>query len=500
MRKYLLSIDNGGTYIKAALFDLKGNQLGISKHHNAAINGGEGHTEYDQRILWSTNCRCIREVVENTGILPGEIACVGFAGQGKGLYMVDANGEDFRNAITSADVRAASYCDQWRADGTSQSLFPKLYQMAQAGQTVPILRWMKDHEPENYRRIRWVFSMKDLLFYRLTGTAIAGKGSQSGTCLVNLNTGEYDPELLDAYGIPEVASKLPPLKWDTEMCGTVSEIAAQQCGLAAGTPVSAGMFDVDASAIAMGVINSDAVFMISGTHSINGYIAPAPVTNGTVMLNSLYSLPGQYLVEEGSVTSAGVLEWVIDKLFAEATDRAEVYDRINRMVGATRPESSKLVFLPFLHGSRDSVISRGAWIGLCPEHNREEMLRAVYEGVVFAHKMHAEHLFANRKKPEKIRIAGGATQSEVWMQIFADAFQIAFEIVDDAEMGAKGVAIASAVAAGLYPDIDQAVHAMTRTGRTVSPNPEHAQAYERKFAAFKAVVGALDDVWKILAE
>lgn len=500
MQKYLLSVDNGGTYIKAVLADVKGNQIAVDKCRNEIINQGNGYLEYDQQVLWEKNCQCMKGVISKAGILPEEICCIGFAGQGKGLYMVDSHGQSFRNAITSSDVRADCYCRQWNSDGTARRLFPKLYQQIVSGQTAPILRWLKDYEPENYRRIRWVFSMKDFLCFRLTGNAIAGKGSQSGTCLVNLITQDYDMELLEAFGISEIRDKLPPLVWDTELCGVVSEEAARQCGCMPGTPVSAGMFDVDASALAMGVIDPEDLFMITGTCSINGYISPCAITNETVMFNSLYSLPGMYLIEEGSATSAGILEWVIQAIFDNTTSK-DLYEQINNMVESTAPEGSQLFFLPTLNGfkhggGQGSANSRGAWIGLRLEHSKNDMLRAVFEGVVFVHMIHLEHLLKNRKCPSRIRIAGGAVNSAVWMQMFADAMQLPVEIVKDGEMGSKGVAIASSVAVGIYPDINKAVKEMTRMGQIIYPREAYKEIYQKKYKCFKGIVSDMENIWQ----
>ncbi|MCC8027506.1 MAG: carbohydrate kinase [Clostridium sp.] len=503
MLKYLLSIDDGGTYIKAVLFDTKGNQIAMAKRRSEVISKPNGQVELDEEVLWDINCYCIRKVIEKAQIDPGDICCIGFSGQGKGLYMVDSEGKPFRNAITSSDSRADSYCRMWEEDKTAVRVFAKLLQHPVAGQTVPILRWMKENEPENYKKIRWIFSMKDYLFFRLTGKPIAGKGSQSGTLLVNLLTQDYDEELLQEFGIEEAAEKLPPLVWDTEICGYVSEAAAQQCGCRAGTPVSAGMFDVDASAVAMGIVDGENVFMITGTCGVNGYITDHAVTNGTVMFNSLYSLPGTYLVEEGSATSVGTLEWVKSVLFSESVDET-VYAEINRMVKESRPEDSELIFLPLLYGFRHgggqgTFKSRACWIGLCPEHSRSDMLRAVYEGVVFVHKIHLEHLLLNRPAPSVIRLAGGAGNSAVWVQMFADILQIPVEVVENSEMGAKGAAIASAAALGLYKNINEAIEHMTRRGKRVEPDRNAAPVYEEKFSRFKKVLNGMGEIWPLFS-
>lgn len=504
MGKYILGVDNGGTYIKAVLFDVKGNQIALEKQQNHVIHMAGGRAEFDEEALWKTNCDCMRKVIKKAGIKKEDICCIGFSGQGKGLYMVDDEGNPFRNAITSSDLRADSYCKKWEQDGAARKVFHKILQRPVAGQTVSILRWMKEHEPENYKKIRWVFSMKDYLLFRLTGIPAAGKGSQSGTCLVNLLTQDYDPQLLEEFEISEIENKLPPLVWDTQICGYVTREAALECGCQEGTPVAAGMFDVDAAAVAMGVTDEKSVFMIVGTCGINGYISKEPVTNGTVMFNSLYSLKGTYLIEDSSAASAGILEWVNRAFFADKQGR-ELYDEINEMVEDTEPEHSKLIFLPSLYGFKHggdegSFQSRGAWIGLCPEHTRKEMLRAVYEGIVFVHKVHLEHLLENRDRPSLIKIAGGVTNSKVWVQMFSDILQMPMEVIENSEMGAKGVAIASAAAIGIYSDMDEAISEMTSAGQIVYPRKKYEDIYTEKYNRFKMVMEAMERIWPLFGE
>ncbi|OUQ28692.1 hypothetical protein B5E77_02770 [Lachnoclostridium sp. An131] len=501
MQKYILSVDNGGTNIKAVLFDVRGHQIVTEKIPNNALNIAGGRREFDEEALWKANSACIKNLIEKSEIRPEDICCIGVSGQGKGLYMVDSDGKPIRNAITSSDLRADSYCVKWENDGTSDKVFDKILQHPIAGQTAPLLRWLKDEEPENYEKIKWVFSMKDYLVYKMTGKAVAGKGCQSGTCLVNLLTKEYDRELLEAFGITEIEDKLPPLVWDTQICGYMTNEAAVECGCRPETPVAAGMFDVDAGVLAMGITDEKSLFMITGTCGVNGYVSYSPVTNGSVMFNSLYSLPDTYLIEDSSAASAGILEWVKKILVKGKMDGAE-YHEINEMVDSIEPQNSKLIFLPTFHGFKHgggegSGISRGAWIGLCAEHTDRELFRAVYEGVAFVHKMHYEHLVNNREEPSTIKVAGGAANSRVWMQLFADVLQMPVEVFENNEMSAKGTAIAASVAAGIYSDIEEAIEKMVQPGNIIYPRKEYAQIYAEKYERFKRVLNLMEAVWPL---
>lgn len=497
MKQYLLSVDNGGTYIKAAIYDKKGNRIGVARRHNKILEPAPGWAEYDQSALWQMNCSCIKRVLENTHIPADQIACIGIAGQGCGFYAIDKDGNNIRNAISSSDTRAHAQALKLEKIGINKIAYQYIYRNSAPGNLNSILIWLKENEPENYHRIDKLFSMKDFLVYQMTHNAISSYGCQSASGLMDLNTGKFSPYLGELFGIPEMIDKFGPLKWDYELCGTLTEEAAESCSLKAGIPVSAGAHDVIAAVFAMNAYDSELCFMITGTHGINGYISSSPVLNGTVKNNEYFAFPGRFLIEEGYPSSTATLEWAISLLFQKDTqDSSGIYDCINREVESIDPNDCSLIFLPFLRGNRDNDCAAGAWIGLRNEHTRAHMLTAVYEGVAFSHMLQMEHIFMNREKPPKIRMAGGATNSGIWMHIFADTFNIPLEIVPNEEMGTKGAAIIAAVSSRIYPDFKTAVDSMTCTGETVYPRKEYTGIYRKKLERFKKIVKSLDPCWE----
>lgn len=501
MKQYLLSVDNGGTYIKAAIYDKAGNRIGVTRRRNEVLEPSPGRSEYDQSTLWQINCDCIRCVEAKTHIPADQIACIGIAGQGCGFYSIDKDGNNIRNAISSSDTRALRQSAELEERGINKTAFPYIYRNSTPGSLNSILIWLKENEPENYDRIDKLFSMKDFLVYRMTHNAVSGYGCQSASGLMNLNTGKFCPRLGELFGIPEMIGKFGPLKWDCELCGTLTEDAAKSCALKAGIPVSAGAHDVTATVLAMNACDPDVCFMITGTHGINGYIASEPILDGTVRNNEYFAFPGKYLIEEGYPSSTATLEWVISLLFrGDPGGSSEIYDRINREVESVDPNDSNLIFLPFLRGNRDNNRAAGTWIGLRNEHTRPHLLAAVYEGVVFTHMLQMEHIFKSRDKPRKIRMAGGATNSGIWMHIFADTFNIPLEIVPNEEMGAKGAAIIAAVSVHMYPDFKTAINSMTRTGETVYPRKEYTDIYRKKLERFKTIVASLDPCWEVFSQ
>jgi L-xylulokinase len=343
----------------------------------------------------------------------------------------------------------------------------------------------------------------DFIRYRLTGQLGAELTNQSGTSLMNVGTGDYDPEVLEAFGIAEMQRLLPPLCRPEDVCGTVTRKAAEATGLAEGTPVAGGMFDIDACGLASGLIDETQLCMIAGTWGNNQYISRQPVVHPDVFMTTCYAIAGFYLMLGGSATSASNLEWFVTEFFGAERQQAEreggsVYDLCNRLVAETRPDEAGIVFLPFLYGSNVSLDGKACFFGMDGWQTRGHLLRAVYEGVIFSHHWHLDRLLQFRSTPERIRLSGGAARSDVWLQMFADILQVLVEVPAGTELGALGAAIGAAVAAGCYESYQAACQAMVRIQRACEPNPALAELYREKYARYNRALDLLAPAWSEL--
>ena len=498
MGKYAIGLDNGGTIIKAALFDMDGKELGVSSRSTKMYTPKAGYTERNMEELWLANCACIKEVLEETGIVAADIIGVAVAGHGKGLYAWGKDGKPAYQGIISTDNRAWQYPKRWKADGTFDGQYPKLCQQVLASQQLSILAWLKDHERAVYDNIQWVFSVKDYVRFRLTGEAYCEATDISGSGLMNVRDACFDKELLEAFGIGEVYEKLAPLRYSSDVCGTITKETAALTGLLEGTKVAGGMFDIDSCAIAMAITEPEQLCTITGTWSINEFISRKPITGTKIAMNSLYAIPGYYLIEECSATGAGNLEWVIQNCMENEVipEGEDLYSYINGIVDEIAPKDCEVYYLPFLYGSNAHPLAKASFVGLTSFHKKAHMLRAVFEGVAFSTKVHIERLLSVREGPQAIRMAGGAINSKMWVQMFADVLNLPVETVEGVkELGALGCAMAAAVAAGVYPDYKAAAKAMVNIKEPVLPNPDRVAIYERKFAKYQAINQALDGIW-----
>jgi L-xylulokinase len=501
MQIYFMGIDNGGTMCKAVIFDATGKEIASTASKLNMIMPQAGFTERDMNELWIVNSKVIKEAIVKAGIKEEEIKGIACTGHGKGLYLWGKDNKPCCNGIISTDSRAWMYPEKWRDDGTAHRVFQKTFQKILACQPVALLSWLKDNKPEVIPNIKWIFEVKDYIRFKLTDQAFAEVTDYSGSNLMNIKDVCFDRELLSEFGLADLYEALPPLKNSIDFCGGISKRASEETGLKEGTPVAGGMFDIDACAIAMDITNEDKICVIAGTWSINEYISKKPVLNKSVMMNSLYCIPGYYLIEECSPTSASNYEWFIEMFLAEERGKAtdlgiNVFEYCNELAEKVTADEQDIIFLPYIFGSNYNPQAKASFIGLDSHHTRPQIIRAVLEGIVFCHMVHLEKLLINRTKTHAIRLAGGAANSLFWAQIFADVIKLPVEIVDTKELGTLGCAMAAAVASGVYENLKEAAQNMVKMKCRIEPNPANFSVYEKKFTLYKKVSDTLDNLWK----
>ena len=497
MTQYLMGIDNGGSDIKCAIFDPQGREIAIASAQIPMSMPEPGFTERDAEQVWLANAQVVRTALEKAGISGADIAAIGLTGYGNGLVFVAEDGMPVYPAIVSTDDRASDYCKRFRAEGIDRALFPYTRQTTWSAQPAALLPWFRDHNPSVLDKTRWVLSMKDFIRLRLTGEIAGEITDASSGCLVNLDTRQFDSRLFRILGIENCYEKMPPILESTQISGRVTKDAARLTGLAPGTPVAAGYFDIDANALASGVLSPDILCLIAGTWSINEFLSDTTPNDIDKKENTatLSYLPGYYIMEDSTPTSASNFNWFLRNLLQPdlpELPKSELYARCNAQVASIEPGDSNVIFVPYLFGSATHPDARGAFLNLSGMDDRGAMLRAVYEGVVFSSVHHVHNLKRPLGSYNCARLSGGITNSAVWSQMMCDALQIPLETLEGTEPGAKGAAMGAGVACGMFRDLSEAVAHMVHIGKVYTPRREYAQVYREKFRRYEAALQTVD--------
>lgn len=485
-----LGVDIGGTVIKAAAFDATGREVAVGSSPLLGSHPKPGRSERDPVAMWRAAAAAIRIVLATPEVKASHVAAVCCTGHGNGVYVFDGEMRPSYPGIISSDTRTHDLCEALMTGPHGNDLVAHSEQRLRAASTPLFLLWFDRHAPEVTRGSRHVLLCKDYVRYRLTGSIDSDLNDLSGSQLVHVRTQDYDDVLFDALGIGHWRERMPPIRRNTEIVGTVTPEAEAETGLRAGTPVVAGMMDLDAVALASGVTRPGELAVCAGTWSINLVVQDRPAGAPYPLMQCLHQDGRRFIVVEGSPTSATNLAWFKEGLFGDALD----YERINALVDGLAPEASSLVYLPYIHGGLGAP--RAAFVGLGAESGPAELLRGLFEGVAFKHRAHIDDLAeVTGSRPHLARLSGGAARSRSWTQMFADVLEMPVEVAAGSELGALGCALCSAVAVGTYDSYEAAIAGMVRVDRRFEPRPAVCEVYRRKRADWIKVDGRLAPTW-----
>jgi xylulokinase len=414
-----------------------------------------------------------------------------------GAVLLDERGSVIRPALIWCDVRTEKQCRDLTAKIGQEKLIQLTCNPALANFTLTKLLWVRENEPENWKRVRAVMLPKDYVRFRLTSERATDMADASGTLLLDVVNRRWSKEMLQATEIDE--RLLPGLFESPAACAKISATGATETGLSVGTPVVAGAGDQAAGATGMGIVGAGTVSVTIGTSGVVFAATDRPALDPRGRVHTFcHAIPGRWHVM-GVTQAAGLsLRWFRDTFAAGLTGARESYDQLAAEAEKIPPGSDGLLWTPYLMGERTPHLdsnARGALVGLTASHTHAHIVRAILEGVAFSLR-DTFTLFHEMNVPVKnIRLGGGGARSPLWRQIQADVFGQPVEIVEAEEGAAFGAALLAAVGAGVWPSVDAACAATIRVTSRVDPQPEAVATLNASYAAFRRIYPATRQIF-----
>jgi xylulokinase len=485
---YLLGLDVGTTATKALLFDLSGKAVATASYGYGLITPREGWVEQDPEELWrgvTETCRSLASRLD-----PGDrVLALSQASQGATTIPADAAGHPIGNAISWMDQRAHEQADGARATWGEAFLHTTTGWPVFDGLPLQHIAWLRECRPAEYAAARFFLFVNDFIGLRLTAQRCMNPSDASITQLFNIAEGDWDRRLLESVGIAR--DQLSPLHPSGHVIGRLTAAASDATGLPADVLVVNGAHDQYCAAVGTGVTRPGLVLLSCGTAWV---ILAVPESREaglrSGMAISRHAIDGRW----GAVRSLGgvgtSLEWFLDNVWrgdSSGAAREGLYDAVNAGAGRSPAGAKGLLFYPLAGGHGVGIgASRGGFAGLTLAHGRDDMARAVMEGIACELRWALEEICDAGIEVDELKMVGGASRSAVWPRIVADITGIPVAMPAVSQAAGFGAAILAGVGAGLFPDAEAGRFGSQGAETRLEPEPDACCCYDDLFARYRS--------------
>lgn len=487
---YYIGVDLGTSSMKMILMDHSGSiKESISESYELYFPQPTW-SEQNPVDWWLAFKEGINKITKT--ISKDEIKGLSFGGQMHGLVMLDEKDEVIRPAILWNDGRSFKETAYLNDVIGKERLSKETGNIAFAGFTAPKILWVKNNEPENFKRISKIMLPKDYLLYMLTGVFASDISDASGMLLLDVEKRQWSKNMLEICGINE--SQLPRLFESYEVVGNISKSVASELGLSIDTKVIAGAGDNAAAAIGTGRIGNGSCNISIGT-SGTVFIALddfSKVEGGAI--HSFGHSDGNYHLLSCMLSAASCNKWWMDDILNDTN-----YTSIQNEM---KLGENNVFFLPYLMGERsphNDVNARGAFIGMSMDTTRVDMAQAVLEGVAFGIRDSFEIAKELGIDIKRSKICGGGAKSDVWKTIICNVLGIELEVDLMEEGPALGACILAMVGCNEYSSMQEAIDAVVKVVNVIKPDKALSEQYNEKYELFKAMYPALKPVYELMA-
>ena len=486
MADFIGAIDQGTTSTRFLVFDRAGRIVSNAQREHQQIFPQPGWVEHDPEEIWLRTRETISEAMERRGLRPSDLAALGITNQRETTVLWNRKtGRPLANALVWQDTRVADYIPELSREGGPDRFRAKTGLPLATYFSALKIRWLLEHIPGARQQAEAgevLFGTIDtFLLWRLTGLHITDCTNASRTQLMNLQTLDWDPELLGAFAIPRQI--LPQIRSSSEVYGTATLEAI------AGVPVAGILGDQQAALVGQTCFRAGEA---KNTYGTGCFLL---MNTGRDIVQSKHGLittvafqfkgqPAHYALE-GSVAITGALvQWIRDN-FGLITKSPEI-EALARMVD----DNGGVYFVPAFSGLYAPYWkhnARGVIVGLTRYSNKNHLARAVLEATAFQTRDVVEAMEKDSGVPLAVlRTDGGMVENEFLMQFQADILNRPVVRPAVKETTALGAAYAAGLATGFYAGVED-LRAQWSVDRTWEPQMQ-AERRERTYGFWKKAV------------
>jgi xylulokinase len=500
---YLLGVDAGTTAVKAILFDENGTVLANGTEEYSLITPADGIVESDPAVYWNSFKSVLKQIFSSLSPAYREITALAFSSQGESFITIDSSGVPLRNTIVWMDSRsqkqARKIADAFGSDN--------VYHTTGSPEVDPIwastkLLWMRENEPELFKKIHKVLFVEDYLIYRLTERCVANGALWCSSLLYDINKNIWWDEMLDFIGLNK--SQLPELCPSGIEVGKVNRNVADELGFSNAPAVVSGGMDQACGCIGSGNISTGIVTVTTGTSLNVSVTVDHPVFDPLRRVPcQTHALPGKYIYLPWCSSGGLLLKWFRNNFCEYQTkqaldNNADIYDILTQSVQSVPPGSEGLIILPHLTGAMSPEMdpnARGVVFGLNLATKREHFVRAIMESVAYMLRANIQLIQDAGISMNDIILTGGASQSDIWNQIMSDVLGKEVKTIKSPEAGCVGAAILAGLGTGIYSSADDACRSIIQINKTYRPNTKNHEVYQNIFETYRQLYSSLKPIF-----
>ncbi|MDD9147979.1 gluconokinase [Sporolactobacillus sp. CQH2019] len=503
-KSYMMGVDIGTTSTKAVLYELDGTIVAHADSSYPLYTPDAFTAEQDPEELFAATISVIHDAVEKSKAAPGMIRFVSFSCAMHSVIPVDRDGEPLMRCMTWADNRSIDWCGRLKTDLGGHEIYMRTGTPIHPMSPLPKLLWMKHERADLFNQAEKFISIKEYIFHKLFHKYVVDYSIASCTGLLDMHRLNWDQGVLKLIGITE--ERLSEPVPTTRILTGIDPVYAEQMGLNRETPFVIGASDGVLSNLGVDAIDPGIVAVTIGTSGAIRTVVDKPSADPKERL-FCYELTEDKWVVGGPVNNGGgVLRWARDEFAASEVETAKrlgisPYDVLTRMAARVKPGSDGLIFQPYFSGERAPLWNpnaRGAFFGLTLHHQKQHMIRAVLEGIIF--NLYSVMLAMRERtgEPKQIQATGGFARSQLWRQMMADIFAQPVNVPESFESSCLGAAVLGLYATGEVRDLN-VVSGMVGSVHSHRPITENVEVYERLFPIFLRLSRKLDDEWNDIA-
>lgn len=489
---YFLAADGGTESLRVRIYDVSGRALASHAEPYKTHFAPGARAEQNPEDWWQALCSASRACLAQANLSGDQIEAMAYATTCCTVVALDAEGQPLRPALLWMDVRADQEAEAVLASGDARlRLNSDGAGPVSAEWMIPKALWIKRHEPEIYEAATTLCEYQDYLTLRLTGERCASLNNVGLRWHYANRQGGWAESLVAALGMADLVEKWPArVAAPGEVVGPLTAEAAEALGLTPRTQLVQGGADALIGMIGLGVSQPGQLCLITGSSHLQFGVTEQPF-HAPGMWGAYADIvyPNRYIIEGGQTSTGSIINWLRRFLGGEL-DFAEM----NRKAAELPPGAQGLLVQDHFQGNRTpytDALSRGAITGLTLAHEPQHVFRAIMEGIAMGTLAILDSFANGGYQASEMVAGGGATNSDLFMQIHADTAAIPVRIPAATDGPTLGSAILAAYGAGRFDSIDEGIAAMVKPGRVIDPNPQAVAAYEEIYARYLALYPAL---------